>query len=286
MVHPAAQFVRLVLERNIAEVISSRSNATGPDAHNAWLAQAFSKVAFGHPSGMLGLDEFIAFRDGLNVKVPAKDKPQGVSLVASLASCIKRTQIPRLVVAMYNRRITDAATFLKEFITFKYTELSDPKGKKRATDSTQDSDPPSLRLCRIKEEVFVRRFTRYLTEGLGHPKFPGLQQSCGITAAEVEAQALSETLRATALLRAVTDSELLPAEPGWHIYIRFVHDNFDPKGSWFMIHTCTANIDIRFTPDLIGLLTTTLPKEPQAVTQFDAALHQLLWLAPMDYNKV
>lgn len=66
----------------IAEVISSRSNATGPDAHNAWLAQAFSKVAFGHPSGMLGLDEFIAFRDGLNVKVPAKDKPQGVSLVA------------------------------------------------------------------------------------------------------------------------------------------------------------------------------------------------------------
>lgn len=89
---------------------------------------------------------------------------------------------------MYNRRITDAAAFLKEFITFKYTELSDPKGKKRATDSTQDSDPSSLRLCRIKEEVFVRRFTRYLTEGLGHPKFPGLQQSCGITAAEVEAQ--------------------------------------------------------------------------------------------------
>lgn len=53
-----------------------------------------------------------------------------------------------------------------------------------------------------------------------------------------------------------------------------------------MIHTCTANIDIRFTPDLVGLLTTTLPKEPQAVTQFDAALHQLLWLAPMDYNKI
>ncbi|KAI0755591.1 hypothetical protein C8Q74DRAFT_1373373 [Fomes fomentarius] len=256
--HP---FIIGVLDKNIIEVTSSRQSATSPSAHNAWLFQAFFKLVFGHSGSVLGLGEFVAFRQGLNVAVPTVgdvsdlgilQKGPEISLVKSMAEVIDRTDIPRFVLAMYNRRIVDAKAFFNKHISFpNLTNTPSTKGKNRA-----DQPDPAVvqaKLRRFREEVFRH----------------------------------SSTLRATALLRALTDSDLIPAQAGWHINFAFQHDNVPANENWLFIHTCTANVDVRFTTELVKLITTEdIPKSSSIATGFDASLHAQLWLAPRSFNRI
>ncbi|KAI0767565.1 hypothetical protein C8Q74DRAFT_1219405 [Fomes fomentarius] len=273
--HPVRQFIIGVLDKNIIEVTSSRQSATSPSAHNAWLFQAFFKLVFGHSGSVLGLGEFVAFRQGLNVAVPTVgdvsdlgilQKGPEISLVKSMAEVIDRTDIPRFVLAMYNRRIVDAKAFFNKHISFpNLTNTPSTKGKNRA-----DQPDPAVvqaKLRRFREEVFVRRLKRYLTEGRGHPLFPNLHETCMLSSEEVMAERHSSTLRATALLRALTDSDLIPAQAGWHINFAFQHDNVPANENWLFIHTCTANVDVRFTTELVKLITTEdIPKSSSIAT--------------------
>lgn len=57
------------------------------------------------------------------------------------------------------------------------------------------------------------------------------------------------------------------------------------NGSWLFIHTCTGQIDVLLTKELIQLLLQEPDSTAQA-TRFDAMLHQSLLLAPKDYNRL
>ncbi|KAI0767572.1 hypothetical protein C8Q74DRAFT_1219410 [Fomes fomentarius] len=266
---PARQFIIEVLEQNIIEVTNTRDSDPSPESHNVWLFKAIFKLVFGHSSSILGMGEFIAFRDGLNIQVPVVDEKNSSSLISrgtkgcyqSLSELLDRDDIPRFVLAMYDRRVVDAKDFYVKFIAVTLTKEPGPKDKNKDGLGTP-SVSRAQQLQIVRERMFVRRFKRYLTQGIGHPAYPGLCEACMIS-----------------------DEEF--ASEWFQILIKFQHEDVEPNSSWLHIHTCTATIDIRFTEELNVLITANnLSSPPETATAFDASLHQLLWTAPMQYNHI
>ncbi|KAI0692431.1 hypothetical protein C8T65DRAFT_699524 [Cerioporus squamosus] len=273
---PARQFIIQVLETNVVEVASSRAAAASEAIHEAWTFQAYFRLLFGDKSSILGLREFVAFREGLAVPVPVLGNDTSVPLLKTITELVDIEDLPLFVLAMYDRGISDVAAFIEKHI--EYHIIS-------AADSKVSLPRAEMNKRRQAQKLFRLRFNRYL-QGRGHPNHPvlSLLKTGRISADQFAAEASSSTVRATALLKAVTDSSMVPVDPYWAIHIGFqVPEDLKQKGAFFKIATCTGNLTVIMTLELIRMLTHT-PASADEATEFDAVVHQMLYGAQGDYK--
>ncbi|RPD53104.1 hypothetical protein L227DRAFT_617238 [Lentinus tigrinus ALCF2SS1-6] len=273
---PARQFIIQVLETNVVEVASSRTAAASQAVHEGWTFQAYFWLLFGDKSSILGLREFIAFREGLAVPVPVLGHDTSVPLLKTITELVDIEDLPLFILAMYDRGISDVTAFIEKHINYHIIRAADNK----------DSLPPAeFNKRRLAQKLFRLRFNRYL-HGRGHPNHPvlSLLKTGRLSAGQFAAEATSSTVRATTLLKAVTDSSMVPVDPYWQIHIGFqVPEDVKQKGAFFKIATCTGNLTVIMTLDLIRMLTHT-PASAEEATEFDAVVHQMLYGAAGDYS--
>ncbi|RPD73705.1 hypothetical protein L226DRAFT_523813 [Lentinus tigrinus ALCF2SS1-7] len=266
---PARQFIIQVLETNVVEVASSRTAAASQAVHEGWTFQAYFRLLFGDKSSILGLREFIAFREGLAVPVPVLGHDTSVPLLKTITELVDIEDLPLFILAMYDRGISDVTAFIEKHINYHIIRAADNK----------DSLPPAeFNKRRLAQKLFRLRFNRYL-HGRGHPNHPvlSLLKTGRLSAGQFAAEATSSTVRATTLLKAVTDSSMVPVDPYWQIHIGFqVPEDVKQKGAFFKIATCTGNLTVIMTLDLIRMLTHT-PASAEEATEFDAVVHQMLY---------
>ncbi|TFK78915.1 hypothetical protein K466DRAFT_606558 [Polyporus arcularius HHB13444] len=272
MMHPVLQFVMEILGRNPIEFTSTRT-PEDPNSHDNWSCQAFLKVLYQQDTSFLGLREFEVFCRGLMASFPGEsDFAQTVAETLD-----SRDLIPEFVLGLYTRPIDDIDQFIAQRLIFHYTTDQGKKTKGKA--KADDMAARQAEQRDVAEQTFVAYFIRYL-HGRGHPDHLQLRQTKIIDADDFKLKADSKTLRVEMLLRALTDSPMLPLDDMWCIHFSFPHHT--EAGPFLIFHTCTDGVDVLLNDDLLDLLLVE-PKGDNA-SDFDAAVHALLHLAPGEYN--
>ncbi|KAI0749091.1 hypothetical protein C8Q74DRAFT_1222727 [Fomes fomentarius] len=157
--HPACQFVIMVMEQNLAQVTSLRTSATSPDTHAAWLSHALLKVLFA-----------------------------------------------TFILGWYDCHIANAQNFIDNRISYFFTKKKSRKGKEQDTGMPDDGSEKKQRIstCSV----------------MAIPTIPYYTRQCAAT-------------RVVTLLHVITDSDMLPVDPGWQIIVEVctsVIGSHSPRG--------------------------------------------------------
>ncbi|KAI0687879.1 hypothetical protein C8T65DRAFT_700767 [Cerioporus squamosus] len=218
LMHPVLQFVIDALGRNPINFTSTRT-PEDPNSHDNWSCQAFLRVLYNHDTSFLGLQEFQVFCRGLMAPFPGEsDFAQTVTETVN-----SRTEIPEFVLGLYIRTVDDIDQFIAQRLIFHFTADQGHQGKGKAKADSMVARQEAER--NVAERTFVAFFIRYL-RGQGHPDHPQLRDSRMISPADFELHANSKTLRVEMLLRALTDSPMMPLDDLWCIHIAFDREDF------------------------------------------------------------
>ncbi|TDL14456.1 hypothetical protein BD410DRAFT_809709 [Rickenella mellea] len=233
-----------------------------PEDHQAITRALLGSVLIGDANFMAHPD-FLAFRHGFNIRLNDTRTLLDTFVPPSLA-CANS-----LIKAMYNRDISNASQVLYR-VRFATTCRS------------------SNRDYKLFLELFQHRFVRYVN-GVGHPDHTFVRGSL-ITEDSFKDDICDGILRSRMLLLAVTDAELLPADPDWTLTLRLhpakqsLNVEFRPEPT-LHFHTCESACDIEINEWLQNALLEN-PASSESATLFDCWFHGQIMRTTAQYNDI
>ncbi|KAJ6576003.1 hypothetical protein DFH09DRAFT_1276674 [Mycena vulgaris] len=260
--HPFNQFLMNVMDIQPSLIHSPRTQAV----HDKWTMIFAAKVLLGSTT-LWDHPEFRALQTGFDIDVGT------TSVVSKFVGAGEHGVLP-LLAAMYDRQVRRVEDVASRVIY-------------RILVGADDGTTPYY------GAIFRLLFLRYL-EGVGHP----LEVRGGLVPEEEWSKHVNNAvLRASLLLEAASDNDLLPSGDTWRIQLSFVGCN--PAGNLartassaetnprpLHFHTCTYDVDVKITRSMEDmLLSSCLELDNSGYTSvFDLWMHgQLL---SRDHNTV
>ncbi|KAJ6536060.1 hypothetical protein B0H19DRAFT_1270875 [Mycena capillaripes] len=251
IMHPFNQFLINIMDMQPSMIRSSHTQ----DIRDGWTITFLSAVLLGN-TGIWSHPEFLTIKSGFDLQVGRKQ------FIAELS---QHGDLLPLLTCIFDHNLREVKDVTSRF---SFPILM------RAADETTPYFGALLRL-------FILRYL----DGVGHP----IDLRGGLVSEEEwSCQVNNHLLRASLLLRAVSDNDMLPASNTWRIVWRIIGLNPPGASSWataetnprpLHFHTCTYEIDVKITRPLEDLLLASRFKldDPNYVTPFDCWLHgQLL----------